>query len=244
MSTQIRTIAQIPDEIRVLQEKCLAVANENNLDRLEQSTRAIAEIGIRDDNQLRQANDVVRVVKIGAKALKDETDPPIGFFHGLHKMAIAAVKPYTDRFAKMETTLKSLMLNYQLEQERLHRKQQEELDRAAAEQRRRLEEEARKAMRNGDVETAREATQQAEAVVTPVLVTATPILSNTSTARTWEAEVTDPVALVKAIAEGVVPMSAIKEFDISFLKREASKRGGLDWPGVRAWQGARLSVRV
>ena len=98
-------------------------------------------------------------------------------------------------------------------------------------------------MRNGDMAAAASALQEAAQVVTPVICTATPVLDNSSTKKTWNAKVTDPDALIKAIAAGTVPLSVVKEFNITLLKDEAKRRGGLDWPGVQVWQEESLSVR-
>jgi hypothetical protein len=228
-------IAEIPDQIKALQVTCQAVAEQSNLERLEQAVKATVERGINDDHELRQANDLARLAKAGAAELKKESDPVTSYFHGLHKMALAVVNPLSVRFNTMESTLKGLMGKYTLAQEALQRKRQAELEKAAEDERRRLEAEARKAMRNGDV--------VAENTPTPVLATATPILEGTSFRRPWDAKITDPMLVIKGIADGTIPLSVVKEWDIVFLKKEAAKRGGLQWPGVEAWQGIAPAVR-
>jgi len=63
-------------------------------------------------------------------------------------------------------------------------------------------------------------------------------LDNTGSRQVWEVKITDPMALIQAIAAGVVPLSVVKEWDITFLKKEAAKRGGLPatWEGISAKQ--------
>jgi hypothetical protein len=236
-------IAEVPEPIKALQVTCQEVANQSNLDRLEQATLATQERGINNDHELRQANDLIRLAKSGAADLDKETKPVINYFHGLHKLALGVVEPFKTRFGKIEITLKNLMSRYTLEQEALQRKQQQELERAAEDERQRLAKEAAKAMRNGDVAGAKEALAQAEATPTPVLATATPILEGTSFRRPWEVEITDPIALLKDVIDGKAPLSVVKEFDLSFLKKEAAKRGGIPFAGVRAWQGIAPAVR-
>jgi hypothetical protein len=51
------------------------------------------------------------------------------------------------------------------------------------------------------------------------------------------------MAVVKAIAAGVIPVSVIKDWDLVFIQREAGKLGGLDWPGVEVKQEDKLTVR-
>jgi hypothetical protein len=236
-------IAEIPDQIKALQVTCQAVAEQSNLERLEQAVKATVERGINDDHELRQANDLARLAKAGAAELKKESDPVTSYFHGLHKMALAVVNPLSVRFNTMESTLKGLMGKYTLAQEALQRKRQAELEKAAEDERRRLEAEARKEMRNGNVAAAKAAIEQAENTPTPVLATATPILEGTSFRRPWDAKITDPMLVIKGIADGTIPLSVVKEWDIVFLKKEAAKRGGLQWPGVEAWQGIAPAVR-
>lgn len=242
MSTNL-AIAEVPEQIKALQATCQAIAEQSNLDKLEQATKATVERGINDDHELRQANDLARLAKSGAADLKKESDPVTSYFHGLHKMALAVVNPFSVRYDTIEKTLKRLMGQYTLAQEALQRKRQAELEKAAEDERRRLAAEAAKAMRNGDVAAAKAAIEQAENTPTPVLATATPILEGTSFRRPWDVRITDPLALLADVVAGKAPLSVVKEFDIVLLKKEAAKRGGMPFAGVEAWQGIAPAVR-
>lgn len=237
-------IAEIPEQIKALQVTCTAVADQANLARLEEATKLTLERGINNDHELRQANDLVRLVKSGASELKTQSDPVVSYFDKLHDLALATVKPFKTRFQTLEVSLKNLMTRYTLEAEARQRKQQQELEQAAEAERRRLAEEARKAMRNGDVTAAKEALAQVEATPTPVLATATPILEGTTFKRPWDVSIDDPIALLKEIVAGKAPLDFIKEWNIGLMKKEAARRGSSEpWAGVSAWQGLRPSVR-
>jgi hypothetical protein len=182
-------------------------------------------------------------VVLGGDAVEAAAKPVTSEAFARHKALVAEANSWKARWTAMANGLKSLIIRYKDAQAMLAARQQRELEQAAADARRREEEEARKAMRNGDMAAAQAAMTRAAEVVTPVVMSGTPVLENSSDRRPWEVTVTDMEALVKAIAAGIVPISAIKEFDMGFLKREAAKRGGLNWPGVSARQTTQLSVR-
>lgn len=218
----------------VLTNRCQALATADNLDRLETATKLTLERGIQDDNQVRQANDLLGLVKAGAGNLGDTTKPFIGYFHGLHKRALAAVAPFTSRWSAMEDTLKVLILRYDHEQERLRRKAQEEADRIAEQERRRLAEESQRALRAGNIVAARELVQEAESVVTPMVPSISPVLPGASKRESWEVEIVDPIALLAGVVEGKVPLSIIKEWNRGLMNTEATSMGGkLSWPGIK-----------
>ena len=291
MSTNL-AIAEVPEQIKALQATCLAVAEQSNLERLEQAVLATKERGVNNDHEQRQADDLAALIKDGAAELKRATDPVISYFDKLHDMALDQVKPYRKRFADSEKTIKTLMADYETARRAAQRKAQEEMEKAAADERARLAREAAKAMRNGDVATAKAAIAQAEATPTPVLSTSGPILRSTSFREPWDAKITDAMEVIKgiagyptavvlghlvvaslrnviaehgqitedlvlktaelivksvqqeeALAVGQIPLSVVKEWDIVFLKKEAAKRGGLQWPGIEAWMGINPAVR-
>ena len=245
MSTAVRVIPQPDPEVTALAEVCEHLAEQSALDRFEIAVKSRLQQGINDDNELRITDELLHQVVLGGDSVDAATKPAISSFYARHKMAIATVEPWKKRWSVLADALKGAILKYRREKEELARRQQVELERAAEAERQRLAAQARAAMRSGDIATAKAATQEAATVVAPVIMDATPTLDNSSGRKVWQAEITDPEALVKAIASGIVPLSAIKEFDVVFLKKEAAKRGGLPttWAGVRCWQEDTLSVR-
>ena len=81
-------------------------------------------------------------------------------------------------------------------------------------------------------------------MVTPVVMSGTPVLENSSDRRPWEVRVVNEGMLLKAIASGAAPISIIKAWNETVLKDEAKRRGGLppEW-GCEAKQVTALSVR-
>jgi hypothetical protein len=244
-TTAIRVVAPVPPEVTALANACQALAQDSALDRFEIAVKSRMERGINDDGELRIADDLLHQVVLGGDALEAAVKPVISDANARHKLLIATAKPWQSRWTTMADGLKSLIIMYKRHQEELIRRQNQELERAANAERLRLDKEAKAALRNGDMEAAQDAMDAVNQVVTPVIAQATPVLDNSSTRKPWQVEVTDAEALVKAIAAGIVPLSAIREFDLGFLKREATKRGGLPktWSGLRSWQEERLSVK-
>lgn len=240
----VKVVPQQPEEIKSLAVRCQSIVEQGGIERLEVAVKTVVERGIETDEQRHNVSDLLKMVKATAQALEKETRPVISYFHGLHKMAVEAVKPFKDRLERMESALNRLASRYDLEKREKARREQEMLARAAEEERRRLEQEALKALRNGQVEQSDKILEQAESIIAPVVVQEKTTGEGEALVQTWEAEVVDPMAVVRAIAEGVVPLDVIKEWNLGFIKREAAKLGGLNWPGIKVTRGARLRVRV
>ena len=245
MSTSVRVVPPASPEVTALANTCKALAEQSALDRFELAVKGRVQIGIRDDNDLRQTDELLHQVVLGADDLEAATKPTISEAFARHKLMIATVKPFKDRWDGMRTNLTNIILKYKRDKEELARRQQAELDRAAEDERRRKEAEARAALRAGDVATAKAAMLDAQSIVAPVLAASSPVLDNSKDRQVWVVSITDPEAVVKGIAAGIIPLSIIKEFDLGFLKREATKRGGLPatWVGCTAKQEGAISVR-
>lgn len=245
MSTALKVVAPLPPEVTALTKTCEDLAKTDALERFEIAVANRLSIGIANDNDLRLTDELLHSVVLGADAVEAATKPMTSAAYALHKALVAEANKWKARWTTMADGLKGAILKYKRAQEELARRQQAELDRAAAEERQRKEAEAKAALRNGDVAAAQTIMQEAQAIVTPIIADATPMLDNSSTRKPWQVEITDPEAVVKAIAAGTIPLCAIKEFDLGFLKKEATKRGGLpaNWVGIRVWQEEKLSVR-
>jgi hypothetical protein len=243
MSTSLKVVAPLPPEVTALAAACQALAKETALDRFELAVKAFLDNGIHNDLDLRRADEMLVNVARGGDAVEAATKPAISAAHALHKALIAEAKRWKDRWTAMDGALRRAILKYKNEQAELARRRQAEIDRAADEERRRKENEARMALRNGDMAAAEALVEEAQSIVAPVISTATPKLDNSTDAQVWVIKITDPLALVKAIAQGVVPLSVIKEFDYALMRKEAKNMGGLNWPGVSARQESALRVR-
>ncbi len=63
-----------------------------------------------------------------------------------------------------------------------------------------------------------------------------------SSSKTLEVEVVNPMALIKAVAGGTIPIGAVKAFDLVLLKKLAN--AGLAIPGVKATPKREIRVRT
>jgi len=241
--SNLELVAKQAPQAQTMAQTCIDLAARDNLARYELAVKARLETGINDDNDLRLADDLLKNVTLGADAIETATRPYISAAHALHKSLISIAGEWKSRWTGMADRLKSAMLAYNKRKAELARRQQLELDAAAEAQRRRLTEEAREALRNGDMNAAKAVFENVRSMVVPIVSQSRPALANSSMRNPWAVEITDKHAFVKAIADGIVPICAIKEFDLGFLKREATTRGGLDWPGVNAWQEEKIAVR-
>ncbi len=235
MSTSITVVSSMQPEVTALAKLCEDSAAEKSLDRYEIAVQSRLKTGIGNDNDLRLADELLVNVMRGADAVDAVAKPYIAAAHALHKSMIATAQPWKTRWAALADSLKGVILKYQAAKAELARRQQAELDKATEEARRRVEAEARAALRNGDVTAATEALQRAQDIVPVAIMPATPVLEYSRGHKHWEVEVVDPMALVKKIAAGTVPLEAIGSFDLVFLRREAIKRGGLpiSWLGPK-----------
>lgn len=252
-TAETQLVALRPTVESTMRQACEGLATACSLERFEIAVKSRLQQGIKDDNDLRLTDDLLASVCRGGDAVEALTRPAIKAADELHDALLGVSKEYiyytpktktwSGRWGALRMNLTSLILKYKRDREELAKRQQEELDRAAAADRQRKEAEARAARRAGNVTAAKAAMEEAQTIVAPIIAEATPVLDSAKDRKPWEVEITDPEAVVKAVAAGVIPLSVIKEFDLTFLKKEAAKRGGLNWPGISAKQVSALSVR-
>jgi len=212
---------------------------ESNEIELSAKARDLAEsvklVQITSPETYAMAANGLQLIKGMTKEIKD-------FFAPLKEKAFAAHRALTaaenDKLAPLveaERFAKGAMTTWQLEQEAAARVEQ-----------RRLEEEARKRAEEEKLLDAIDAEQAgepeaaerilAEPVLAPVVRIAPPVpaVSGISMRETWSADVFDMKALVRAVADGKVPMRALV-VDAVFLNGQArALKGDLNYPGVRA----------
>jgi hypothetical protein len=195
-----------------------------------------------------QAGDQLKQVKAAQKALEVKK-------RTLLDPVNATLKAIRNLFAGPELELdtaeglfKRSMLSYSEEQDRIRREEQRKADEAAERERKRLEKEAaeaeakaKAAREAGDIRKAEkleakadQRTDAAAATVAPIVQRESPRVGGISERENWYCIVTDLKALVQAIAEGKVPISAV-EPNMKVLNAQAkSLKRELAWPGVRA----------
>jgi hypothetical protein len=175
-----------------------------------------------------------------AKTLEDQIfaylDPPRAKAYEdyqYHKARLdAAINPVKDA----RKTLKQLCVSFDQEQERIRREEQARLE---AEARKRAEDEAlasaAQAEAEGDTATA-EAIISEPVQIAPVVAPRTaPAPSRLSAGRTiWSAEVTNLMALVKAIADGKQSITLIEANIPALNKMATALKSSMNIPGVVA----------
>ena len=157
-------------------------------------------------------------------------------------------KPGVDALATAENILKSAMIAYDQEAERQQRLAEARAEEEARKQREKLEQQAEAAREKGKDEKADALEQNAATIAAaPVeLPKFAPVTTKgTSTRKTYSAEVTDLLALVKAVAEGRAPIALIQP-DMSALNKMAvALKESFDgqFPGVKLSVASSLSQR-
>lgn len=136
-----------------------------------------------------------------------------------------------------ESLLKGAMLTY-------NRKVQAEARAAAQREEARLkknaEARARRAEKKGDEDLAEEIRADAEMTVVPVVPESTKV-AGVSTRKVWKGEVTDMMALVKAVAAGNAPVTLLTVDKAELGQMARSLKGAVQYPGVRFYSEDSLS---
>lgn len=175
------------------------------------------------------------------KAVKSRQKQLTTLRETITKPMLAALEAARDLFrrpesllASAETMLKRAMSDFDEAQERERREAQRKLDEAAEKERRRLAQLAERAAAKGQADKAAELQERAAMTVAPIAQQDTPTVAGISRRETWGAEVFDMRALVRGVADGQVPLAALKP-DQKFLSGQArALRSELRYPGVRA----------
>lgn len=164
-------------------------------------------------------------------------DPMQKATHEAHKTVCAERKALENPLRAALQTVKGKMGTWSAEEQR-------RLDRIAAEEaaaQRQLDDEER--LRTAEALAQAGETEAADDVmaeeVAPPPITPTraaPKVEGVSEVTVWKAEVTSLKELVKAVAAGTVPLSAVEPAGVSFWNQQArSLKKELNWPGVRVW---------
>jgi len=237
----VRVIAEQPQEVQVAVAEAERIVATTKMDRLEAAVSTVEEQGIQNDAGMTQANEILLVIAEGKRIVEDYWAPKVSAAYAVHKMLTAERSKFTKRFDALRERLEKPMKEFRWAQAEEARRRQAEIDRAAEALRKQKLAEARKLTGEGDLAAAAELKAEAKAIVAPVVIMDTPKLEGTSERHPWVVTVDDSVALVQAIASGKVSMEAIKEFNLSWLKRRAAEvndKATMErmFPGVRVGQ--------
>ncbi len=193
------------------------------------------EIVVKDAMTYQMAGETWKSLTALEKKIKAYWEDDVTTALKLHRSLVAKRDAMLIPVGEQKNSLRLGMKTFEDEQERIRRAEQA-----------RLEEEARKAAEEAALAQAVALEMNghkaaAEAVIAaPVVAPAvyvqktTPTGFGNATRRTWGAEVTDLMALVKAVAAGIVPIQAIEANTVFLGQQARALKSALQYPGVRA----------
>ena len=156
------------------------------------------------------------------------------------------VRPYTTALGNAELAFKNALLAYEQEQTRRRELAEAEEAERLRKQQEALAKRAEKAEASGHEEKAETLREQAATAVyvAPAPIAAPPKVSGLSSRKTYSAEVTNLMDLVKAVAEGRAPLKYLVA-DMKVLNTIAGAlKNDFDVPGVKLVISASLSSRA
>lgn len=218
------------------------------------------------------AADDLRALKTRAKVIDDKRKSMVQPLDEARRAIQNFFRPAQDLYDRAEQIIKRAMIAYDDEQARIRREEEARQRRAIEEEqrrladeaakaeadRKRLEEEARKAEAAGkhdqaeqlereaaarlaDTNAARDAAASMPTTVVPS--TEAPKAEGVSFTETWSAEVTDLMALVRAVADSKAPLACLVA-DMKVLNMQArALKAQLNLPGVKAVATKTVSAR-
>jgi hypothetical protein len=193
------------------------------------------EIVVKDAMTYQMAGETWKSLTALEKKIKAYWEDDVTTALKLHRSLVAKRDAMLIPVGEQKNSLRLGMKTFEDEQERIRRAEQA-----------RLEEEARKAAEEAALAQAVALEMNghkaaAEAVIAvPVVAPAvyvpktTPTGFGNATRRVWGAEVTDLMALVKAVAAGTVPIQAIEANSVFLNQQARALKSALQYPGVRA----------
>ena len=212
-------------------ERVLAIAMSIVVDSDEMAALAAAELG---------------TIKGRVKELDEERKSITKPMDDAKKAVMDIYKPAIEKLGQAETALKTSLLTYQTEQQRI-------ADLAAAEEARKAREEAEKLRAKAEKMEARGKTEDADAlrnvaamtVAAPRTVAAPTKLAGTSVRKVWKANVTDRSAAIKALAENPAYQHLLTIDEAALNKLAAAmKNPNSPIPGVVFYEDSVMSARA
>ena len=219
---------------------------ENELMELEEKTLTVDEqarvIIVKTQEQYNSADKFVQEIKNLQKEIKATFGPIISKAFQAHKEAKAQETRHLEPLLKAEAFIKDKMMVYLRQQEAIRQEQERKLQAEAERKRQEALAKAEAARAEGKEAKAEKYEDKAAQVVAPQLASTVDKGSAVVTKR-WSAEVTDLMALVKAVAAGQVPLACI-EANMPTLNAQArALKDSMNYPGVKAISEENLGIR-
>ena len=196
------------------------------------------------------ATEITRRIKIVETEFEDDKKRSYDLWKSICNRITKLVEPYKSAKALVDAEISR---DWQV-QERLRREAEAKARAEAAEaekrERERLEKEAAARLEEGKIEEAEAALDESDRVFVPVVA---PPAEAPKTQRSAggsvtmvtdiSVEVVNPMALIKAVADGKLPIHFVS-FGMGEIKKYVKATGVTSLPGVRIEQIARTSTRV
>lgn len=205
---------------------------------------SVASFTIETTEQLEKSTGLLREVKGHKSDLVELRLSITRPMDTAKKRVMELFKPALERLEGVEATVKSAVLTYTREQERLQREEQDRLDAEAERERQRLQNLADKRRAEDKPEKAEDFQERAEEVEAEVAAPASRPTGAVHVRVTWSAEVTDLAALAEACARGAVPLELIEPNMLMLNKRARDDKEKLDLPGVVAVSERSVAVKA
>ena len=240
-----------PAEVTLAINNAESIIPKSAIDRLDLAVKALCEHGVHDNQQLQAANEMLVLIAQHDRQWENYWKPKRDAAHKVHKMMCDSCGVLAKQFKALRTKVERVMEVYLLEQRRIREEQEAELRRQAEALQRQALSDAQSLMERGQVREAKQVAQVAATIVAPILPDTTPALDSTKLREPWDVKITDLAALVRAIAEGKVPLevvdakgvrSTILEANEGTIRKRCIELGGLDWPGVECKKRIGFSV--
>lgn len=212
---------QIPEE---------AKERMNEAERMLEQAKSIE---VASDEQYEEAGNVLSRIKTRSKELDEKRKAITKPIDDAKKRVMDLFRGPQDALAQAEKAVKARMVTYQREQERKAQEAQREAERKAEQERQRAERLAAQHEEKGNEEKADQWRERAETTAPPVVHTEKPKARGVSTRKNWKCEVTDPMALCRAVAAGEVPARFIQANTTELSKYAKALQEDAKVPGVR-----------
>lgn len=192
------------------------------------------DLKIKTHDDCQAAADILKDAKTKVKALEERRKLITKPLDDAKASVMELFRPATTALTQLEKTLKPKISKFIDDQEAARRKIEAEAEEKARIARDKLEAKAEKMRDNGKTEQAEALEMRAATTVASAPAVYSQKISSVSVRKTWVADVTDTLAVCRAIADGLLPPTII-EFKQAELNRLAAT-----WQNTRAFDGLNI----
>jgi hypothetical protein len=202
-------------------------------------------IAIRTAEDYVSASEFLKAIKAAQKRVSDHFEPMKQAAHAAWKKITAKEAEAMEPLANAERSVKALMIEWRVEQDRIRNAEQAKLQ-AEADERARKEREAleAKAAKMKTESKRDEYLERAAVVVAPIVTveSSVPNVKGQSIRTTWKARLVSLSALT-GIPEGDVRLSMVTFDQAAANKLAVATKGAMSVPGVEWYEDKSMSVK-